>query len=277
MIGVAMYHRTDLTERPELIRDLLAAATHAAGRSPLRFWHGQFATSDRFVKQQKITEERIEQLVTDVRGGVFRSVQFDELPRSQQEVSPGYTSLHIELRAAANPRVNAREHPAFPYSFYMLMPRDAASDAVQLETCISAFSDSVNDGYGFVHVAADSRDALMEVTMIPMFRWGQKLSPAESQREERLKRCQIERVRIGRVICGTYWGNLLSQEIVEQLGGTKKIQLGAPAAVIRERDDGAVYLQATADVPTLDDARYRDALGKLEAYLTPVSISSPVH
>lgn len=276
MIGLAVYHRTDLTEQPELIRDLLVAARAAAGEAGLAYGQGQFASSHRFSKQQKMTTENIDQLVTDIRGRVFRSVQFDELPRSRQESSAGYASLHVELHPAANPRVNSNESPAFPYRLYLLVPRGAAADTAQLERAMTAFSGTVDRGYGFVHVGRDSRDVLMELTITPMFRWGQELSASDLRRQERLQHCQLERVRIGRAICGAYWGNLLGPELVKQLGGKDQIKVEAPVALVRAIGDEAIYIQATADLPTVDDPLYQEAIGKLEAYLAPVSIASSV-
>lgn len=272
MIGLAVYHATDLRDNPTLLRELLAAAAVAAGPGAVAYMHGQFASSDRFSRQQKITESRIEQLLTDIRGGVFRSVQFAELPRPEQETSLGYVSLQLELNPAANPKVSSTDRPIYPFRIHMLVPRAYAGRAEQVEEGLVSLARIVRSQYAFAHVAKDFRDALMEVTSTPMFPWGQPLSPADLRRQKRLQRCQIERVHIGRVACGAYWANILGNRIIAQLGGVERVRHEAPVPIVHEHGSDTLYLQVSNDLPQREDSDYRRALEKLEAYLQPVSV-----
>jgi hypothetical protein len=272
MIGIGVFHATDLHEEAGLIPDLLAAVDAAAGRNVLQYVHGQFASSDRFSRQQKLSKKILKQLITDVRGRVFRSIQFDELPRTDQVRSSGYTSLHVQLAPAQNPRVGSDEQPVLPYRLHVLLPHDYSGDAARVGQCLEAFARLLDAPYGFAYLGASFRDVLMEVSSVPMFSWGQPMSEADLRRQKRLQRCQTERIRIGSLTCGAYWANLFGENIVRRLGGPELLLRKTPAAILREVQPGLWYVQTTSSLPDLNDPAYQAALAALEAYLAPVSI-----
>lgn len=273
MIGVALYHATDLTERPDVVAPLLAAASTAAGRAALGYVLGQFWSSDRFSRQQKLNDATLAQLLVDVRGRVFRSIQFDQVKKSEQEASGGYASLHVELRPAANPRVGSEEAVAYPYRLYLLLPEEAV-DVGALRTGLGNLMSALDAPYAFVHRGADFRDALMEVVSTPMFPWGQPLSASDQQRQARLSRCQVERAKIGERICGAHWMTLLGEDLVRELGGAERVEREAPVAAVYPLDRGRLLLQLTESLPDGDVAgEYAGALARLEAFLAPVSLT----
>jgi hypothetical protein len=67
---------------------------------------------------------------------------------------------------------------------------------------------------------------------------------------------------------GYYWGNFLSGEHVERLGGIAAVEREAPCAVVEvlARDPLLVYLQLTASLDAFDD----EELKRLRAFLLPV-------
>lgn len=220
MIGLTLYHAVNLNEHSDILGDVLAATRARSGRA-LSYVQGQLTSSDRFSRQQKVTPSVLAQLQTDLRGGVFRSLVFDELSKSQQKLNDGYASLQIDLKPAKSPQANSNEIALYPYRAVMLVPRTSVERPEQLQESTLHLAAALNAPYGFVHLGGDYRDVLMEVTSTPMFSWGHKMSATDLQRQARLLHCQAERVRLGTVTCGTYWGNLLGKQIVDRLGGVE--------------------------------------------------------
>lgn len=272
MIGLALYHALDLTEQPEVLDNLLTAVRTAVSEDSLGYVQGQLASSDRFSRQQKIKPAVLEQLRTDLRGHVFRSLIFDELPKSKQEASSGYTSLQVDLKPARSPKVSSDELALCPYRIGMLAPRTVVQHSERLQQGIIDLAVALNAPYGFVYLGGGYRDVLMEVVSTPMFPWGYEMSAADLQRQARLSRCQTERVRIGSVTCGAYWGNVLGKQIVERLGGLKRAKQEAPVARAIELPGSSLYLQLTEDLPDPSSFEYQRSLAALDEYLSPVSV-----
>src|SRR5688572_1370110 len=216
MLGLAVYHATELADAVDLL-DSLVAVISAATREPLSFLQGQFASSDRFSRQQKATPANVAQLKTDVRGHVYRSVEFASLRKSEQEASPGYTSVVIDVAPARNPRVSSDEPVRYPFRTYLITPQEHVRGVDGLRNALTQLVETFDSPYGFIHVGGDFRDVLMELTCTPMFPWGQPMSDADRRREQRLFRCQAQRVQLGHQVSGAYWSQALGSYIVDQL------------------------------------------------------------
>jgi hypothetical protein len=271
-VGLALYHATDLAEQPELVHELLEAANVAMGGQALSYVSGQFAGSDRFSRQQKVDAKVLTQLKTDLRGRIFRSLQFDALSKAEQKRRSGYTSLHIDLHPARSPSVSSTEVARFPYRVYMLMAREQSVTPEQIRSGLGRFLLALPAPYAFVTPGYDYRDVLMELVSTPVFPWGRELSAIEKRRHARLCRCQTERARLGELACGPYWGNLLGKKMIDDLGGSERVKREAPVAVVEDLPNDSLYLQLTPDLPNLADHGYQHALAQLEAFLRPISV-----
>ena len=65
---------------------------------------------------------------------------------------------------------------------------------------------------------------------------------------------------------GYHWGNVLSRDHIEMLGGIEQIKREAPCESVAELEEGLCYLQLSGDVDHFSD----EALVNLETYLRPL-------
>lgn len=70
---------------------------------------------------------------------------------------------------------------------------------------------------------------------------------------------------------GYCWGNFLSKNHVQLLGGIARIQKEAPVFLVKELNDGGAYLQLTKDVNHVSD----EDLRKLKKYFEPILPKAP--
>jgi len=150
-------------------------------------------------------------------------------------------------------RASSLEFGAVPEECYgsVLVPPDIQSRVVEL--ALSTF-EAVGGVTGYITV--DQVGTSGTATDSPYERWiGYSYVWASREYRQRTR--------------GYYWGNFLSQEHVERLGGREAVRQ-APVSVIREVGSG-YYLQLTDNVNNID----RDKLQRLKAFLKPVLPQTP--
>lgn len=267
LIGAVVYHALDLAEQPTTLESLLSAAGRLLGRRRLAFFHGMLA-ADRFTRTKRADQASLAQLLTDIRGRVFRDLEFHEVRK------PGDDSLrlHLALRPAQSARAGSDETVRFPFRVYLVMPRRLVGTAEELISGVAELQEVLQSPYAFIHAASLPRSVLMELTGIPVSSVARAPTPRDVAREERLYRCQRARAVLGDVACGAFWGNLLGEEIVRRLGGKERVRTEAPVARVHDLPGGRLALQLTDEILDEDAPEVLAALQDLERYLSPVSV-----
>ena len=123
---------------------------------------------------------------------------------------------------------------------------------------------------GHLHVSHDMSYVFSEASDIPSEpyepRW-----PTEAT-HGRIRQLAAYREQCDTRVFGAYWGTLLSANLVDTLGGVRRVQSEAPVAHTEVLDGGAMYLQVTDSPEPITTPAMKDALPRLEAYLEPVSV-----
>lgn len=272
-VGVAVYHSIDLADEIDRVGELQRIVEGMLETGNLAFFEGRIRKTDRFSRQKRATEASIRQMLVDIRGGEFAEVTFADRTRTEQEQSATYASFHFTLAPATNPRVGATDTPRNPYRVYVLIPRTQVAEG-RFRESVHHLVGVLKAPYAFIHLGSRFRDALMEVTSVPMFGWSQSLTAREARQKARLSQCQVERVRIGEVVTGAYWGNYWGPEITERLGGPERVLAEAPVDVIEYQSNNTLYAQLTSELPRQQDQQYLSALDQLGEYLLPVAVMS---
>lgn len=270
MIGATIYHDLDLSERTELLEEILRSVASVTGEQRLNYFTGMFTDTDRFSREKKLTEKNLQQLKVDLGGGVYQDLAFNELPGAAREQNEEGVSLHIGMI----PAFQRGERAVYPYEVHLLVPDEVAQSTDAVSQGVLRFAADLQSPYALVYGGPDFGDVYMELTATPMFPWGKQLTEQEERRRERLLHWQGERVRIGEVVRGAYWGNLLGADMVKHLGGPDRVRSEAPVERVQELSNGGVYLQLTNDPADWRRAEYPFLLEKLESYLAPVSLQA---
>lgn len=264
----------DIEAKAEALSLLLTAISSVAGRERLRFFHGMLRRSDKFTREKQLNAKNLEQLDTDLRGGVFSTLIFYERPARDRDMNvPGLT---FTVDMVAKSYVG---HARFPYQVEVNIPASEIASEEALTDGFAKIMSILESPYGFVHVGEGWDDVAMEISAVPIHSFVPSApfklipdDPDERERHERLQRYQLARNILGEKIRGAYWGNFLGNKLVAALGGRPSIEAHAPAAKKVSLADDGIYLQATSDLSSSMSEDGKQAISKLGAYLRPISI-----
>lgn len=161
----------------------------------------------------------------------------------------------------------------------------AATETVAFIDALRALFQLLDAPCGYLHVSTDLGLAQAELGFQPIM--GRR--PTETAQDhagsiyythpedtnDRVE--QLARVRslVGSRLRGTYWGTFLGREMVEELGGAKRVMSEAPVHLVEPFGDGALYLQLTPEPEPITTPAMQTGLLALEQFLQPVLVPLP--
>jgi hypothetical protein len=73
----------------------------------------------------------------------------------------------------------------------------------------------------------------------------------------------------------TYWANVLTPSMVEEMGGLEVAMAEAPAWRVEPLPGGRLYIQLSERFPEHDDSDYLDDLARLQEWMRPILLPPP--
>jgi len=268
MIGIALYHATDISRHPELLSGLMAASAEMAGKQPFAYWEAVLGETGRASREAKLSNSSRTAIQDSIAEGRFESVQLHELKRKDREANADGAALDLRLQPDGQLGANA----AAPYTVYLYLPRCEIVSEDHLARGVAEMSALLDARYGIVYPGTGFTDVLMETTATPVFPWNHDLTVEEEHRKARLIRDQLHRNEWGHRVRTAYWGNVLGRSLVRQLGGLEQVLATAPVERVDSAGEHGLYLQVTKSLPR-DNAELSNSLAAFAAYLQPVTLA----
>jgi hypothetical protein len=131
------------------------------------------------------------------------------------------------------------------------------------------FGRSASAQYGYVHCATNIHVLGIEGSVLAGNPW---IPETIEHTNDRFNLTYPMRSQAGEKVLGAHWGVILGEKLLEQLGGRECVTAEAPVHRVRHLENGAAFLQLTAEPQPLSAAEMLHALPKFEAYLEPISL-----
>jgi hypothetical protein len=274
VIGLAVYHPTDLASKPELVRAICAKAEQMLNSGGLVYFSGLLRETGRSSRPKRLSEKAWQQITSEVGSRRYDSVTFDSLAAAEQRSTESYATLVISLDAALNPVAGDSEPVVLPYQLYVLVPHGRLASVETLSEMMLWLGSVLNAPYGFVYPGSSFRDALMEVTSTPIMGMEESLTSSGMMRERELQLRQRSRARVGDIVLGIHWGMLLGPSLLERLGGMPSVVGAAPVEIVKAHGTN-IYFQVTAALEAIDSNGFSHRMQRLAAFIDPLLPRSP--
>jgi hypothetical protein len=254
IFGVVYYDTPDLTRSPERILEPLSVVQRLAGERRFSF-QGLFSGRDQWSRLARASPKTLERLVTDLRASVFTHVVAYVGERDAETITMSFDST----RTIADDRAL--------WSMSLIASERMIGEPDRSESLSLELWQLLSPSYGVSLFGEDWRDVNAELTGIPYSMWGITIDRAN---EERLLRLQRVRPSLGTYARNASWGNFLSADMVQRLGGGDRVREQSPAYKVKSLGDGGMYLRASEKPAVLHAEGYSSAMKPLSTFLSPI-------
>jgi hypothetical protein len=270
-VAIVFYGDGRFSTKADALMRLAALAGDAFHWQPFRFARGLSRTS-RGTGNRSLSPKHVADLALKMTSGELDGIWFAERSDARQltevaHICPAFLSIKIEERSftgafgdppntlACTVSMVAEVSPEWP----SLEERRAVLDIA----CVTAAR------YGCVFVGTDLMRARSESVLVP----GKMMGDPDPPWATEIHRMARYRHQIGDRVRGAYWGNFLSDQLVEKVGGAAAVRATGASVFERVRDD-LTYAQVTlnAGEALTDEGIAR--MARLRALLEPVVVGT---
>lgn len=268
-VTLALFGLGEFTHSAQEWFDLTMLAQDAFDWRPLRFVHGTSRVS-RGPREKPVSMKAFDSISTGFATGRLDAAWIIERSAKESAQSPdppNVAFLTVEHHGRSTTAAIDDAPNVLPCSVSMKAEVSSAWPASKHLVVLRQLARLTRAQYGCVYVGADHEQAISERSLVVTRDW-KRPDPEWGPEIHRLARW---RHLFGEKVRAAYWGNFLSQPLVNAIGGTDALR-ATGASTVEHIPGGLTYVQLT---PTVGEALGEagvERLSKLKTLLAPISV-----